>query len=359
MKTLRILLFGPFTQPELVNDLQYGLNQQQIYHASAIADAWRSINANDVNTIFIDPLNPMSPRIADAERMDFIGRVRKEYPGKIVIVLSTDVEKARVELLSKYPDFPFDQFIKVDVVNHDRYLDQLKAAIDRCSNYVGVNRNSSVEVSEQQEGGKSLSISSNIVVWLGKIAGLAGIAFGVLLLLFKGVLEKDFLPKKGLSGDQAYHIMFAVLLLTFGIAAVGILAWIIGKSAGSVVPTGALVILALLVLAIGLGAVVVGSQGEAKPPDISAVDTGGFVFTTPGNPTLGEMIEMLKQQRHVAITFATSCKANHKNARIQVNGAQLSGRDVPDFLENAIKPRTSIIFRVITIQQDVSYEIQC
>jgi hypothetical protein len=117
---------------------------------------------------------------------------------------------------------------------------------------------------------KDFNVSSDIVTSLGKIAGLSGIAFGVFLLLFKGVLEKNFLPKAGLNGDQAFHIMFAILLFTFGIAAVGILAWIIGRShAAGTVPIGGLALLTVLVVVIVAAAVFVGTRGtaEAEPVD--------------------------------------------------------------------------------------------
>jgi pimeloyl-ACP methyl ester carboxylesterase len=81
--------------------------------------------------------------------------------------------------------------------------------------------------------------------------------------------------------------------------------------------------------------------------------------TVPDNPTLAKMVKFVSKQRHVAITFATSCQYEHLNARINVNGAQLSGKGVPGFFESAVRPRTSIYFTVNTIQQDVSYEIIC
>lgn len=115
-----------------------------------------------------------------------------------------------------------------------------------------------------ESGGGALSISNAIVAKLGQIAGLAGIAMGVLLVIFRSTLEKDFLPKGGLNSDQAYHIMFAVLLFTFGIASVGILAWIIGKSAKGPVSTTLILILAALTVCIVGSAVFVGTRSAAQ-----------------------------------------------------------------------------------------------
>jgi hypothetical protein len=112
--------------------------------------------------------------------------------------------------------------------------------------------------------GGPLSISNAFVARLGQIAGLAGIALGVLLVVFRATLEKDFLPKGGLNSDQAYHIMFAVLLFTFGIASVGILAWIIGKSVKGSVPTSLVLILAAMTICIVVGAVFIASRTAAQ-----------------------------------------------------------------------------------------------
>ena len=122
----------------------------------------------------------------------------------------------------------------------------------------------SEEATPSERVGGFLSISNAIVAKLGQIAGLAGIALGVVLVIFRTTLEKDFLPKGGLNGDQAYHIMFAVLLFTFGIASVGILAWIIGKSVKGPVPTTLILILAAMTICIVVGAVFLGSKSAAQ-----------------------------------------------------------------------------------------------
>lgn len=58
---------------------------------------------------------------------------------------------------------------------------------------------------------------------IGKIAGLAGIALGVFLLLFREVIRKNIFPK--LPVDRAYLLIRQFMYLTFGIAFVGIAAW--------------------------------------------------------------------------------------------------------------------------------------
>jgi|HubBroStandDraft_2_1064218.scaffolds.fasta_scaffold93776_2 hypothetical protein len=136
--------------------------------------------------------------------------------------------------------------------------------------------------SQPEDNMKAFNIPGNIVTSLGRIAGVAGIAFGVFLLLFKGVLEKDFLPKTGVAPDQAFHIMFAILIFTFGIAAVGILAWIIGRSrAAETVPTGGLALLTVLVVVTLGAAVFVGTRTVAQ--NQTPVDPGIFQESTPTN----------------------------------------------------------------------------
>src|SRR5579864_220650 len=92
---------------------------------------------------------------------------------------------------------------------------------------------------------------------LGKIAGVAGIAFGFILLIFQGVLQKQFLPQAGLGQNQAFAIIFALLILSFGIAGIGIVGWLIDRRADQNVPLSvlSLAILSTLV-ALVLGAAV-------------------------------------------------------------------------------------------------------
>jgi hypothetical protein len=95
-----------------------------------------------------------------------------------------------------------------------------------------------------RKGGSMQTVEYRILATLGKVAGLAGVALGVFLLIFKDALQAGLrLP---LGQERAFHFLLAALLLTFGIALVGILAWLtsLGKQAKDVVPSQTLVILA-------------------------------------------------------------------------------------------------------------------
>lgn len=58
---------------------------------------------------------------------------------------------------------------------------------------------------------------------LGAVAGLGGIALGVLLLVFRDVVRKKIFPT--LTREQGYSLLRWIVVLTFGAAVVGICAW--------------------------------------------------------------------------------------------------------------------------------------
>jgi hypothetical protein len=62
---------------------------------------------------------------------------------------------------------------------------------------------------------------------LGKIAGVAGIALGVFLLVFRDLIRKLILPRLGAS--QAYRVVRLAMVLTFLIAITGIAAWVVSQ----------------------------------------------------------------------------------------------------------------------------------
>lgn len=115
-------------------------------------------------------------------------------------------------------------------------------------------------------------MESRLLSSLGKVAGLGGIALGVFLLLFRGVLEKDFLPKAGLEPAQAYAIILSLMIFTFGIAGLGLIAWLISRATNPKAPIPASTLSVLVaVMAVVIGAAVfVG----ASPKKIIAGDCG-------------------------------------------------------------------------------------
>jgi hypothetical protein len=112
-------------------------------------------------------------------------------------------------------------------------------------------------------------MESRILGSLGKIAGVGGIALGVFLLIYKGVLQQQILPLAGLGSAQGFAIILSLMIMTFGIAGIGLIAWLIARSVDteSPVTTAALATLAALIVVV-LGAAVFVSQ-QAKPDPVS------------------------------------------------------------------------------------------
>jgi hypothetical protein len=58
---------------------------------------------------------------------------------------------------------------------------------------------------------------------LGKVAGIGGVALGVLLLVFRETLRKAIVPK--LTRHQAHSLFVLALVLVWSVAIAGIGAW--------------------------------------------------------------------------------------------------------------------------------------
>jgi hypothetical protein len=110
-------------------------------------------------------------------------------------------------------------------------------------------------------------MEGRILSSFGKIAGLAGIALGVFLLVFRGVLEKQFLPQAGLASAEAFAVILSLMILTFGIAGIGLIASLISRTVGPKAPVSgpAMSILAALIALVLGAAVYVGVQAKADP----------------------------------------------------------------------------------------------
>jgi hypothetical protein len=134
-------------------------------------------------------------------------------------------------------------------------------------------------------------MEGKILSYLGKIAGLAGIALGVVLLIFQGVLQKQFLPQAGLGSAQAFAVILSLMILTFGIGGIGVIAWLVGRTAGRNVPASgaALSILTGLIVVIVGATIYVGTQAKPEPkpesPSSSKVEAG------PGGVAIGRDVK--------------------------------------------------------------------
>jgi hypothetical protein len=64
----------------------------------------------------------------------------------------------------------------------------------------------------------------DILETAAQVAGIGGLALGVLLILFREVIRKKIFPN--LSKEQAYRLLRMIVVLVFVVAIVGILAWV-------------------------------------------------------------------------------------------------------------------------------------
>lgn len=67
-------------------------------------------------------------------------------------------------------------------------------------------------------------MDAELIRIVGQIAGIAGLAIGVLLLVFRDVIRKEIFPR--LTRERAYQIIRLLIILTFLVALTGIGAWV-------------------------------------------------------------------------------------------------------------------------------------
>jgi len=132
-------------------------------------------------------------------------------------------------------------------------------------------------------------MESKMLSSLGKIAGLGGIALGIFLLVFQGVLQKQLLPQAGLRSEEAFAVILSLMILTFGIAAIGVVAWLLGRTVGpkAPVPVPAMSTLAALIALVLGAAVYVGAKVDSQTgPKIDARDGGVAVGGSVSGSTI-------------------------------------------------------------------------
>lgn len=128
-------------------------------------------------------------------------------------------------------------------------------------------------------------MESKILSSLGRIAGVGGIALGAFLLIFQGVLQKQFLPQAGLGSAQAFAVILSLMILTFGIAGIGVMAWLLGRTVGpkTPVPGPAMGTLAALIVLVLGAAVYVGAQAKSDSQPSVKVEAGSGGMAVGGN----------------------------------------------------------------------------
>jgi hypothetical protein len=111
------------------------------------------------------------------------------------------------------------------------------------------------------------TLQGKLLSSVGKIAGLAGISLGVFLLLVREILQEGILQRApDLDAAQAFAIILSIIVLTFGIAGVGVIAWLISRGIGPGAPVSSL---AVLVLATLFAFVLASAVYVAKEPTVA------------------------------------------------------------------------------------------
>jgi hypothetical protein len=82
---------------------------------------------------------------------------------------------------------------------------------------------------------------------MGKVARLAGLAIGLCLFIYRSVIQQNLLFTTGLSSAQAFFVIAAVMILTFGVAIMGMMAWLMTfNSQERPIPLSSLVLLSAI-----------------------------------------------------------------------------------------------------------------
>jgi hypothetical protein len=110
---------------------------------------------------------------------------------------------------------------------------------------------------DEKNAQQRLAAGDGLLVSLGKIAGVGGIALGTFFLLFRSFLTQRFMSSLSLEPGQGYHLLLLFMLFTFGVATVGLTIWASQRAAGRKISISLLVFALLLA---GLGTALVFSD---------------------------------------------------------------------------------------------------
>lgn len=67
-------------------------------------------------------------------------------------------------------------------------------------------------------------MEASVLETVAKVAGVGGIALGVLLLVFREIVRKSIFPK--LSPKDAYRLLTTMTVLVFAVALAGVGSWV-------------------------------------------------------------------------------------------------------------------------------------
>jgi hypothetical protein len=111
-------------------------------------------------------------------------------------------------------------------------------------------------------------MDARVLLICGRVAGIGGIALGILLLVFAKILAPDFFASLGLSPSDSFRLVMALMVFTFGIGATGLVCWVIAGAQNHQQRASTpqvLLVCGLLVLILGV-ATIVGRPPPEPPP---------------------------------------------------------------------------------------------
>ena len=74
-------------------------------------------------------------------------------------------------------------------------------------------------------------MDAELLQTVGQVAGIAGLAVGALLLVFRQIIAKNIFPS--LKKDHAYSLLRLISILVFTVALAGIGAWVVVETDGA------------------------------------------------------------------------------------------------------------------------------
>jgi hypothetical protein len=72
--------------------------------------------------------------------------------------------------------------------------------------------------------GDDPAMDAKLLEIVGQIAGIGGLALGMLLLVFRDIIRKNIFPK--LPPPQAYRLLRLITGAVWSVAVIGIIAWV-------------------------------------------------------------------------------------------------------------------------------------
>ena len=82
-------------------------------------------------------------------------------------------------------------------------------------------------------------MDANLLKIVGQVAGIGGLALGVLLLLCRDIIRKNIFPK--LPPAEAYRLLRLITLAVWSVAVIGIAAWVYTSQAGQPLHDGSVI----------------------------------------------------------------------------------------------------------------------